>query len=115
MEHVGARKQRHQGRDGGERLGGDVLKLVGDDIAAPRELGQRGEILVACVDLAMRNGARRTICLRLEDVDAVAHRLRSLRQHAPKLAAAEDAEGFTGEENNDGGLRVGKRSWRERG
>src|SRR5579862_5302843 len=72
----------------------DVLKLVGDHVAAPAELFDRGEIVVRRDDLLVGDLPARRVFLRIERYHAIAHALCVERKHAAELSSADDADGF---------------------
>ena len=94
VQHLGPRIQRHQRRNHRQRTGRNVLKLIRDDVDPPREFPQRLRIVVARIYLPVRHRARGALGLRFVNMHAIAQRLGGLGQHAPELAAAEDADGF---------------------
>src|SRR5690606_21910083 len=85
------------GRDRRERRHGDVLELVGDDVAILRERRQGGGVLPFGAGKPRADFGRDRIPFGSVDMAAVAELRRGHRQHPPELAAAEDADGRTGQ------------------
>jgi hypothetical protein len=84
---VVARRFDHVGSDDG-----DVLEFQRDDGAGLGELGQQGLVVIGAFPVMAGNACGGRIVFRAIDVDIEAQPLRSIRQHAAQLAAAEDPD-----------------------
>src|SRR5688572_14546801 len=70
---------------------GDILELVSDDVDGARKFIETHEIVVATHRMRARHVERWTGIVGI-DMRAKAKTARSLRQHAPKLAATKNAD-----------------------
>jgi hypothetical protein len=77
------------GVDHGDR---HVLQLVGHDVAERRESKRGADVVVPSHDLAVGDGGRRALGIRIQDGDPVAHRPTGLGEHPAELPASEDAD-----------------------
>ena len=75
-----------------QRLGRDVLKLIGDDVNRTRKGLKRACVLVRCGCNLCRHLSRRCVFARLKNVTAKAKARCRHGQHPPQLAPAKDAD-----------------------
>jgi hypothetical protein len=85
-----------------DRVGRDVLELVGDHVAGLGQALQGPAVVIGGDDLAGGDAAGRAVLLRIEDDDVEAEARGGLGQHPAQLAAAEDADGRAGARGNEG-------------
>ena len=92
VERHAPRADRPQHVDRVDHLGGDVLELVGDDVAALGEPERPADVVVAGHDHGVGDGRRRAGRVGVEHRDPVAHRPRRQTEHPPELSTAEDPD-----------------------
>ena len=69
-----------------------MLELVGHDVADLGQPQRRIDVVVAADDDQVGDGRCRATGIGVEHGDPVAHRARRHPEHAPELAASEDAD-----------------------
>jgi hypothetical protein len=87
-----------KGRQFGDGVGGDVLELVGDDVAGLGQALQRPAVVIGGDDLAGGDPAGGAVFLGIQDHHVEAQAGGGQGQHAAQLSAAEDADGRAGDE-----------------
>src|SRR5688572_25858844 len=92
----GAKRRMLLGR--GQRLGGDLLDLEGDDRHAAGQRRRGLRVVEAGGDHLLDDRGGRAMGIGVEDVHLVAERTRGQRGHAPELPAAQDAERRAGQD-----------------
>src|SRR5690606_10326664 len=93
FERPGPGQDRNFRRKPSRCLDRHILEFVGDDVAAAGELGERRRIVIGRDDLAVGDLRGRTVGARFQNDCPVGKARRRHRQHAPELAAAENADG----------------------
>ena len=97
-----------------DHLGRDVLQLVGHDGTQAGQPPRRRDVVVRTDDDLVRDRRGRTLRIRVEDRDPVAHRPRRHGQHPTELAATEDPDdgGRRDRRGSIHGPSVGAYAWR---
>ncbi|MFO0739403.1 MAG: hypothetical protein U0270_26130 [Labilithrix sp.] len=91
LERVRRREYRHELVEEAGRADGDVLELVGHDVALARELAE-ALLVVVRADAQVPDVPGGRLRARVEEHEALAERVAGERDHPPELSPAEDPD-----------------------
>ena len=92
FEPGGTGANRDMAREEAHRVDRHIFEFIGDDVAMRREGGEARFVVPRGLDMMRGDVGRDTFTIRRIDMDFVTELRRRLAEHAPKLAAAQNAD-----------------------